>query len=1118
MATMLNQDVTRRLTILAEERGFSQLASHFQNLEKAMSSSGASIKTTEKQFAALERQLLPAEKSLQDLQRVAGGAFKAVASGAVDAERGVRLLTAAFEKFDSARASKSARESASVFESEIKRLESVRSKYDHAYRAGKDYSNAVKEINEAHKAGVVSDRDRLVLIQRQRAEYRRVMEDEVHGGREGRLGQMPGNRLSLYQAQNLSFQVNDVLTGLMSGQSPGMIAAQQGGQIFQILSDGPGGIGGSVKRLGGYLAGLMTPIRIVTGGLTALGAAGVLAFNDATNRMIAMQQALNGFGALSGQTVGGLNRLANAGAAGGNISIATAQGLAGGYAGAGLGGGSIATLLGSTRDFAKAFGLSVEDAGKELAQAFRDPMKGAEDLNRRFGTFNDALFESIRRAQEQGDMSRAQALLMRAYSDAQSTLIIRTNAISEAFEKTKNVLSDMWTRLGQAVSPATAQERLDAAMSAPRYATGQMSRRMRQNLAMRGIDPDEAAGQVEANRRNATWKAWVDAITEAGERFMRQREVGNSQLSRVAGGYIRETTPWEENAKRFEDRIKAISDALRAGAAGDADRAAEALERLGNAARLNLPPMQQMQLNASLQIQQTLAMTVAQRAAVDAQRAYLSALAEGRTRAEAAAAAENAVNQARAEGLKQSLDALRDARNQSRLAGLLPDERLRMENQIRIEELRRQTEVGSNLPGVFVPFKLGLDTATSAVTSFTSALVGSVAAMGGKPPDAEWRAQLKHSERAGSMWAGGSSVPISPFGEMPVMLGYKNRNDLQRRLEEMLRGSASTAIAPASVVGGNRNGGLAVNPNAARVANDNTRDLLETARQQEIYSRYIRQTEIATTALSASLDSQIRTFGQSQSAVAAAAKEQELLNQAAREGVPVTDALRASIARVSKEYGEQVARQERLRESMQTLNDLRSGFADFGNSLASAFMRGERGAKLLQAGTESLLNTLSRMSMNFLMKGLFGNQDFSGGLLSQFLKFLVPSANGNVFAGGHLMAFASGGVVDRPTLFPMARGAGLMGEAGPEAILPLRRGSDGRLGVSAQQGGGRSVVNIHNYGNSEVRTEDRGEGPDGSRMLDIFIEEKVNSMLTSGRGDAAMTRFGSRPAKVRWGG
>ncbi|WP_386626969.1 phage tail tape measure protein [Sulfitobacter geojensis] len=135
----------------------------------------------------------------------------------------------------------------------------------------------------------------------------------------------------------------------------------------------------------------------------------------------------------------------------------------------------------------------------------------------------------------------------------------------------------------------------------------------------------------------------------------------------------------------------------------------------------------------------------------------------------------------------------------------------------------------------------------------------------------------------------------------------------------------------------------------------------------------------------------------------------------------------------------------------------------------------------LKTVAQSLANT----TYNAAMKPV---TDHFGGLISQGVGSLVqgilPFADGAAFSQGKVMPFAQGGVVSGATTFPMRGGTGLMGEAGPEAIMPLARGPDGKLGV---RGGGPSVV-MH------ITTPDVA----GFQRSQIQIAAQMSRALSSG--------------------
>ena len=149
-----------------------------------------------------------------------------------------------------------------------------------------------------------------------------------------------------------------------------------------------------------------------------------------------------------------------------------------------------------------------------------------------------------------------------------------------------------------------------------------------------------------------------------------------------------------------------------------------------------------------------------------------------------------------------------------------------------------------------------------------------------------------------------------------------------------------------------------------------------------------------------------------------------------------------------------------LREIFEKAMNLNEALAERGVQAVQQF--GDAFADFVATGkasfaelTQSILQDLSRIfARAALFQGLSLIPGF-GGFLG-----LPGFADGGVMAKNKIVPFAYGGIVNKPTLFPMANGAGLMGEAGPEAIMPLRRGRGGKLGVEASSGVGNVVVNV----------------------------------------------------------
>ena len=191
-----------------------------------------------------------------------------------------------------------------------------------------------------------------------------------------------------------------------------------------------------------------------------------------------------------------------------------------------------------------------------------------------------------------------------------------------------------------------------------------------------------------------------------------------------------------------------------------------------------------------------------------------------------------------------------------------------------------------------------------------------------------------------------------------------------------------------------------------------------------------------------------------------------------------------------------------LKELIKESTNLNDILADYGvqaiDKFADAFADFVATGKLkFKEFAASVLSDLSRI---FIRAAFFN-------ALTAAFPSLKPSANGNAFAGSGVVPYAKGGIVSKPTMFQYADGAsgsfGLMGEAGAEAIMPLKRGPSGRLGVEVtNQGSARDAMNRYSRRNAGgasggVASEDEAIAAvqGSSAAIDVrYSVERINNV------------------------
>lgn len=179
-------------------------------------------------------------------------------------------------------------------------------------------------------------------------------------------------------------------------------------------------------------------------------------------------------------------------------------------------------------------------------------------------------------------------------------------------------------------------------------------------------------------------------------------------------------------------------------------------------------------------------------------------------------------------------------------------------------------------------------------------------------------------------------------------------------------------------------------------------------------------------------------------------------------------------------------RRDDLREMDRELRELNRTAALFSRTIAGAFAQGIAGGRRFDDVLKGLYLRLSDLALRAALKPL-----------EQALTKGLPELLGGLFGGGNaagagsaaVTPFAAGGVIGAPSYFPLPSGGlGLAGEAGPEAIMPLTRMADGRLGVAAAGGAAPGIV-------VNIATPDA----DSFRRSEVYVSSQITRAVARGQ-------------------
>jgi hypothetical protein len=252
------------------------------------------------------------------------------------------------------------------------------------------------------------------------------------------------------QGQAALHSVRSLVEQVALGQSPVQALTGQLNHLT-FAATGEGGISGAFKQVGSFVGNLVTPLRLVAGGLLGAGAAAAYFAVQWDNTQKEVDRALIGIGQRTGTTAGEINKFAKDNASVTGLSVAEARNAAieftktGNIAVAGLHGVGEAV-----HGFATLTGTDATEATKKLSAVFSgDLAKGADELNKTYGFLDSATRKQVESLQLQGDRMGAVQVIIDKMAPANIKAAESVGVLTKAWTGFKNVISNVGNLPGQ---------------------------------------------------------------------------------------------------------------------------------------------------------------------------------------------------------------------------------------------------------------------------------------------------------------------------------------------------------------------------------------------------------------------------------------------------------------------------------------------------------------------------------------------------------------------------------------------------------------------------------------------------------------------------------------------